>query len=95
MVCVFILLNYTYYPFQNISIVILQNKEHRFVHRMLSAISFLVGIPIHAESMAQGCLGPVARPSLLPDDTGVLAILENYNRQPDDARQYHLQRFNE
>lgn len=45
--------------------------------------------------MAQGCLGPVARLGLFPNDTGVLAVLENYNRQSDDARQYNLQGFNE
>lgn len=75
--------------------LILQDKEYRFVHRVFSTIGFLVGISVHEKGMAQGRFGFVTRLGLFPNDTGLSAVLEDHNRQSDDARQHYLQGFNE
>lgn len=65
---------------ENNSIVTLQDKKYRFIYRLFSIIGFLIGIPIHAKSMAQGHFGFITRPGLFPNDASMPAILEDYNR---------------
>lgn len=65
--------------------IILQDKKYRFVYRLLSTIGFLIGLSVHKKGMAQGRFRFITRLCLFPNDTSLSTVLENYNRQFDDA----------
>jgi len=73
-------------PVNCILYLILQHKKYCFVHGLFSTIGILVGISIYKKGMAQRRIRFVTRFGLFPNDTGLSTVLENHNRQSDDAR---------
>jgi len=73
-------------PVNYILYLMLQHKKYCFVHGLFSTIGFLIRISIHEKGMAQRRVRFVTRLGLFPNDTGLSTILENHNRQSDDAR---------